>query len=99
MEKIKTLEKKIVHYTRQAEPSNEAKAFNAMLTFWETYDKTFNTNHSEIIRTIYVYTNIFDQSEVSLSMKLHMSESTLLRYRKKYIRSFNVCFERLGDKD
>ena len=54
MEKIKTLEKKIVHRTKQTKPTKEATAFSEMLDFWTTYDETFNTNHSEIIRTIYL---------------------------------------------
>lgn len=99
MEKIKTLEKKIVHYTRQTEPTNEATAFSEMLDFWTTYDETFNTNHSEIIRTIYLYTNIFDQTEVAMCMKLHISESTLLRYRKKYVKSYNVILARLEENE
>lgn len=54
------------------------------LRFWEVYDFVFNDNKTKIYRCLYVDLSFRRYTAVKLCFILHISESTLLRYKKLF---------------
>lgn len=57
------------------------------LKFWQAHDFVFNDNKTEIFRCLYVESSCRSYTSVKLCFILHISESTLLRYKKLFNRS------------
>lgn len=87
MKKITTIEKQILQYSEQNEPMKEVSSFRKMVAFWEIYDSVFNTNHAEIIKTLY-RPSVMMQTCTYKSLKVNVSVQTLIRYRKMYLQSY-----------
>ena len=93
MKKIKTIEKAIVNFATSnlsADPTN--RTFRKMMEFWEIYDCVFHTNHAAIIKILYS-SNVVNESTVCKSIKVNVSERTLTRYRKLYVKCFYAIDE------
>lgn len=57
------------------------------LKFWELHDFVFNDNKTKIFHCLYLDLTLKDYTSVKLCVILHISESTLLRYKKLFERS------------
>lgn len=94
MKEIKKFEKKLYHFIGKAD-HNEQSVINAFLDFWEHYDTLFRTNHYTVIMAL-SSTDAKHFTLEGLALRLNMSDRTLLRYRKLYIRSFAALYEKSG---
>lgn len=63
------------------------------LKFWELYDFIFNDNKTEIYHCLYLDLSFKNYTIIKLCFILHISESTLLRYKRMFERSINYFRE------
>lgn len=95
--KIKIYEKKFMRIVHQPDNQTPQKAaFNEALNFWQSYDKLFGTNHAEIMTALYGRPSSVDKTLTNVAIKVCVSERTLIRYRKMYMKSFQI-FSPSGD--
>lgn len=63
-------------------------AFEKTKEFFAVYDIIENTNHADIIQAIYSPAKNRGNTLLHLSARLHISDRTLYRYRRKYMNCF-----------
>ncbi len=64
------------------------RALKEELLFWERYDHIYNSNRKDIFEHLYFKPQYFDDAEKKKCRDLNISESTLERYRKSFIKMF-----------
>lgn len=68
-------------------------AFEKMLKFFEISDKLDNTNHTDIIKSIYFTQSNAEKNLIGYTFLNNVSERTLFRYRNKYLKCFLIYYE------
>jgi hypothetical protein len=66
--------------------SNTERIMKKFFDYWRSEDCRKSTNHTDIIKTVYMSRKVYTYDE--LLIKLHLSKSTLLRYRMNYVSVF-----------
>lgn len=97
MRKLKTEENEIATLIRNKDPET-LESFKLLITYMCVFDELNNTNHLKNIKKI--YTNTQKDSVLKISLALYTAESTLSKYRKKYLKCFHICkslIKRLSD--
>ncbi len=69
-------------------------AFQKMLEFFSAYDFLHHINHLSIIHSIYHNHSYASKTIIHLSLKDNISDRTIYRYRKMYIRCFAYYYQK-----
>ncbi len=68
------------------------KAMIESLEFWQAFDYISNSNFAKIFKRIYM-SDCGNSSIIRQSLENHVSERTLFRYRKDFIKMFRYLIE------
>ena len=93
--KIKKTEEEIRHLLRaEGESASAAKrALDKLLEFYSTIDKLETASHTKLIRYLYCRPVNKQETLIHVAWKNALSESTLYRYRQKYIHCFFIYYQ------
>ena len=86
MKQSKLFEKKLYRFVGTAR-QDDRPIVKDFLSFWKHYDILYHTNHYDTIMAL-ASPDAKRCTLEGLSMRLNMSDRTLLRYRKLYLRSY-----------
>lgn len=77
----------LIRLTLRSGDANFAKAYKKMLSFYAFVDFNDSTNHCKIITMLYDYPKERN-TNVNIAMHCNVSDSTLNRNRKQYVKCF-----------
>lgn len=92
-QKLKSIEKDIIVRLQEEDDLPARKVFKRLVEFYELYDIKYGSNHLAIIHAIYVSKDYENKTVVWVAIQNSVSESTLCRYRRDYVRSFTKLYE------
>lgn len=64
--------------------------FRRLMIFYAIYDRLENTNHSNIIREVFLNSKNVGETNVKMARITNTSESTLSRYKDKYLNCLSI---------
>lgn len=80
----------IILYEDEDTPAR--RAWKKMLEYFALNDRLEATNHIELIEYIYNPRRYVRQTLFCVAWNNYIGERTLYRYRKKYIKCFDLCY-------
>ena len=93
--KINTLEKDIVKFLNDGTEEFRL-VWERFLDYYCTKDALEHSNHVDFIRAVYAKAQPRALKHVALSCDLHVSERTLYRYRRQYLKCLELMASQLS---